>query len=282
MKKLTLIIALLSVTAFVFAGGGQEESGGFSGQYSMGGSTTVEPIAVSAIEAYQDVQPDVEVSYEAQGSSVGVQGVIDGIYALGGVSRNLKQEEEEAGVMATPIALDGIAIVVNADVPVDALSLDQVAAIFAGEITNWSEIGGEDAPIVVVNRDEASGTRGAFGELVLEEVIGDDAEFIGNAITTESNGDLVTKVGTTPNTIGYCGFGYIDQARNMGAKTVLVDGAEPTVNNVLNGEFPVSRRLNIVHDGELEEGTFAYDFVQFLLGPTGQDIVAEEDFIALP
>ncbi|MBN2554130.1 MAG: phosphate ABC transporter substrate-binding protein [Spirochaetales bacterium] len=285
MKKLFLI-ALIAVAAagFAFAGGGSEgdDAGGFSGSYAFGGSTTVLPIAEVAIEEFMDMHPGVELTYEGQGSSVGVQGVIDGVYALGGASRELKDKEMSAGAVATPIALDGIAVVVNGGVPVDNLSLGQVARIFTGEIRNWSAVGGPYKPIVVVNRDEASGTRAAFLELCLEEALGDDVKFILDAITVESNGDMVTKVGATPDAIGYCGFGYIDRARNAGAKEISVDGSDPTVDNVLSGSYPISRKLNIVHKGALAEGSLEKAFVDFLLSPDGQAIVEDEGFIALP
>jgi phosphate transport system substrate-binding protein len=285
MKKLFLI-ALIAIAAagFAFAGGGSDggDAEGFSGSYAFGGSTTVLPIAEVAIEDFMDMHPGVELTYEGQGSSVGVQGVIDGVYSLGGASRELKDKEMSAGAIATPIALDGIAVVVNGGVPVDNLSIEQVAKIFTGEIHNWSAVGGPNKAIVVVNRDEASGTRAAFLELCLEKALGDDAKYILDAITVESNGDMVTKVGATPDAIGYCGFGYIDKARNAGAKEISVEGVDPTVDAVLSGEYPVSRKLNIVHKGALKEGSLEKAFVDFLLSPDGQAIVEDEGFIALP
>jgi len=288
MKKslLYVTIALLSVfiiTGAAFAGGSKESGDGkYAGDYSMGGSTTVEPIVVSAIEAFAEKYPDAKLSYDAQGSSVGVQGVLDGVYVLGGSSRNLKDKEIDAGAVPTSIALDGIAIVVNNKIPVDNLSLDQVAMIFAGKIKNWREVGGPSRDVVVVNRDEASGTRAAFSEMVLQVKYGKEGKFIADAITTESNGDMVTKVGQTPDTIGYCGFGYIDQAKNMGAKTISVDGTDPEIMSVLDGSYPVSRQLFIVHKGEIEGGTLEAAFVDFLLSEEGQAIVSDTGFIPLP
>jgi phosphate transport system substrate-binding protein len=286
MKKLFLIALIAIVAGGLAFGGGNTESKpaetGYSGSYAFGGSTTVLPIAETAIEEFMEMHPGVELTYEGQGSSVGVQGVIDGVYALGGASRELKDSEKQAGATATPIALDGIAVVVNGGVPLDNLTLEQVARIFTGQIRNWKGVGGPDQAIVVVNRDEASGTRAAFLELGLEKALGGDAKYILDAITTESNGDMVTKVGASPNAIGYCGFGYIDKARNAGAKEISVNGVDPTVDNVLDGKFPVSRKLNIVHKGELKEGSLEKAFVEFLLSADGQPIVEDEGFIALP
>ena len=279
MKKFIVIMIVLSVltAGLVFAGGQQEAA---PTNYSMGGSTTVEPIIRSAIEAYEAVDSSVRLSYEAQGSSVGVQGAIDGVYVIGGASRDLKSKESDAGAVATPIALDGIAVVANNSVLVDNLSIDQVSGIYTGEITNWKEVGGADKDIIVINRDEASGTRVAFWELTIKEVFGKETDFLKDAITVESNGDMVTKVGSTPDSIGFCGFGYIDKAISSGAKTLLVDGVEATVDNVLDGKFPVSRKLNVITMGAPEG--FAAEFIDFLLGDEGQTIVDDEGFISLP
>ncbi|MBN2324682.1 MAG: phosphate ABC transporter substrate-binding protein [Spirochaetes bacterium] len=277
------LLSLLVAAGAVFAGSKEVEGDGkFAGDYAMGGSTTVEPIVVSAIEAFAKKYPAAKISYDAQGSSVGVTGVVDGVYVLGGSSRELKDKEIDAGVVPTAIALDGIAVVVNDNVPIDNLSLEQVARIFAGEIRNWKEVSGPDREIVVVNRDEASGTRAAFSELVLEKNFGKGkAKFIADAITTESNGDMVTKVGQTPDTIGYCGFGYIDKAKNIGGKTISVDGSDPTVANVLTKEYPVSRYLYVVSKGQIEPGSLNEAFVSFLLSDEGQQIVEETGYIAI-
>ena len=279
MKKIIAIMIVLSVitAGFVFAGGQQEAE---VKSYAMGGSTTVEPIIRSAIEAYEAVDASVRLSYESQGSSVGVQGAIDEVYVIGGASREIKPAEADAGAVSTPIALDGIAVIANNSVLIDNLTIDQVSAIYTGEITKWSEVGGADKDIVVINRDEASGTRVAFWELTIKEVYGKTTEFLKDAITVESNGDMVTKVGSTPDSIGFCGFGYVDKAISSGGKTLLVDGVEATVENVLDGKFPVSRKLNVITKGE--PAGFAAEFIAFLLGDEGQTIVEDEGFIALP
>jgi phosphate transport system substrate-binding protein len=256
----------------------------FAGTYNFGGSTTVEPIALAAIEEFEELYPDVKISYDGTGSSTGIQGVLDGTYSLGAASRDIKEEEKQSGAVAIPIALDGIAVIANENVDVADLSLEQLAKIFTGEITNWKEVGGSDNPIVVVNRDEASGTRGAFSEMVLEEALGKDPEptFIAEAVTTDSNGDMITKVGTTPNAIGYCGFGYIEQAKDAGAKTISIEGVQPEIDTVADGSYPISRYLNFVSNGELQEGTLEKEFIDFLLSDEGQAIVEDEGFIRLP
>ncbi|MBN1697076.1 MAG: phosphate ABC transporter substrate-binding protein [Spirochaetales bacterium] len=276
-KSVALCIVLVSVGSLIWAMGGGEKN------YNFGGSTTVLPIFESAIEEFQKSHSGITISYEGQGSSVGISGVLEGIYSLGGSSRELKDEEKNKGAVGTAIALDGIAVVVNSDVPMDNFSLKTIAEIFSGKITNWSECGGPNAGIVVINRDEASGTRATFKELVLEKVLGkENANFLTAAIVTESNGDLVQKTGTTPCAIGYCGFGYIDAARNAGAKVVLVEGVDATVNNVLSGTYMISRKLYAVSKGMPKAGTIEKVFLDFLLSPEGQAIVKDEKFIPLP
>ncbi|MBI9103167.1 MAG: phosphate ABC transporter substrate-binding protein [Spirochaetales bacterium] len=282
MKKIIVAVLVMAVAFTAFAGGAQESQQEEIVSISLGGSTTVEPITISAIEAFEAKNTTYRISYEGQGSSVGVKGALDGTYVLGGASRDLKSAEEEAGAVATPIALDGIAVVVNGGVMVDSLSRLEIARIYTGEITNWSQVGGPDKAIIVINRDEASGTRAAFHELVIKPEFGKEQEFYKDTIVVESNGDMVTKTGATPDSIGYCGFGYIDKAISNGGKTLLIDGVEPSVSNVLSGDYAVSRRLNIISNGEVENGTFAKVFLDFLLSDEGQAIVEDEGFIALP
>jgi phosphate transport system substrate-binding protein len=277
MKKLAAATVLLVLClAAGFASGSTEKL-----NLNFGGSTTVLPIMESAIEAYQKMHPQVTISYEAQGSSVGIKGVTAGTYSLGASSRNLTDAEKAAGVQATAIALDGVALVINAKTPIGNLSLEQAAKIFAGQITNWKDVGGPDAAIVVINRDEASGTRETFLETCLRPGAGKDTKFLNSAIIVESNGDMVQKVGATPNAIGYCGFGYIDGARQAGAKDISVAGIMPVEKNVLNGTYPCSRKLWVVHKGALKDKTVENDFVQFLLSKPGQKIVVDQKFIAL-
>jgi phosphate transport system substrate-binding protein len=260
----------------------KKEEDGISGEYTFGGSTTVEPIALAAIEAFMEENEGVRISYEGVGSSSGVKGVLAGTYALGGASRTLKDSETEKGAVPYQIAADGLAVVVNGDVSLDNLSMEDIAKIFSGEITNWKDVGGPEQEIVVVNRDEASGTRGAFLELILDAYYGKkEGKFIADSIITESNGDMVVKVGTTPYSIGYCGFGFIDQAKKFGAKPVSLDGSDPTVKNVKSGKYPVQRPLNFVTNGKVEKGSIQEVFINFLLTPKGQDIVKEEGFLAV-
>jgi len=274
MVVLTVLIAMVSLSAN--GGGESTEVEGFSGSYAFGGSTTLEPIFLDVIKV-MEARYDVQISYDAPGSSAGVSGALDGTYSLGAASRDLKSSEIAEGAVATPVGVDGVAVIVNKNsVAIDNLSLDQVTAIYAGEITNWSEVGGIDAEIVVMNRDEASGTRSCFKDATVKPA---DKDFVADAIIVTSNGDMVSKVGATPNAIGYCGFGYI--GRDSGTKTVSVDQVEPKENFVVDGSYAIARNLNVISKGELAEDSFERFFLDYILSEEGQEIVESLKFIKL-
>lgn len=283
MKKLSISLLLLfGIVAMTFAAGSQEQSAGsengFSGDYAFGGSTTVDPIIQAAIEEWKELYPNVHISYEGVGSSTGIKGVIADTYSLGAASREPKEKETASGIEATHIALDAIAAIVNKNsVSITNLSMDQLASIYAGEITNWSEVGGPDAEIVVFNRDEASGTYETFEKGVMKKA---DLEFMAAASVTTGNGDMAAKVGATPNAIGYVGLGFIHE---RGVKALTLEGVQAAVEHVYNKSYPVWRYLNVVHMGPLhEQGKVEQAFVDYLLDEDGQAIVEDLDFIALP
>lgn len=277
MKKAIAILSMLLIAGVVFAGG-QSEDASESIRLSMGGSTTVEPIITSAMEVYRtEVDANAELSYDAPGSSAGIRGLIDGQYDIGAASRKLKDSEIEEGATPIQIATDGLAVIVSGNAPVDDLSMEQVAAIFQGEITNWSELGGADHEIVVVNRDEASGTRGAFLELVLESVYDDAAEFTLNALVTESNGNMATMVAQTPYSIGYASLNVLPRLREAGGRSLSINGVRDDIENVLDGSYPISRPLNVATIGD--PAGDAKIFIDFLLSDRGQQIVEEAGYL---
>lgn len=281
-KILKMIILLtLCCGGILFAGGGQEGEGDSGSiRLSMGGSTTIEPIMTSAMEVYRlEVDKTAELSYDAPGSTAGIRGVLNGIYELGAASRELYIDERQSGAVTTPIALDGLAVIVHETVPIDDISLEDLAGIYVGEINNWSKVGGPNEKITVINRDEASGTLGAFEEAVLERVYGDDARFTLNALVTESNGNMATMVSQTPFSIGYASMHVIDRVEQSGGKAVSVNGIRVAPENVYSGQYPLSRRLNVVTYGD--PGGEAKIFLDFLLSPRGQEIVAEVRYLPL-
>jgi len=249
----------------------EEASDGLSGQIQSAGSTTVQPLAEVLAEAFMADNPDVTIEIQGGGSSVGVTSAGEGTVDIGNASRNVKDSEFEEfpELQVITIAYDGIAIATNPDLELPSLSIDQVKAIFAGEITNYSEVGGPDAEIVVVSREEGSGTRAAFEELVMES--GDEEAVITeDALLQQSNGQVRTTVSTTPDSIGYLSFGFLDES----IYTVAIDGVEPSVANVKNGSYPIFRPLNMLTNGEPNDLSQA--FLDFILSEAGQAIVAED------
>jgi len=244
---------------------------GLSGQIQIAGSTTVQPLSEVLAEAFMADNPGVTIEVQGGGSSVGITSAGEGTIAIGNASRNVKESEFEEfpELQVYTIAYDGIAVVTNPDLELPSLSLSQVKAIFAGEITNYEEVGGADAEIIVVSREEGSGTRAAFEELVMES--GEEAgEISEDALLQQSNGQIRTTVSTTPNAIGYISFGFLDESVNI----VSIDGFEPSVANVKNGSYPVFRPLNMLTNGDPDP--LAKAFLDFILSAEGQAIVAEE------
>jgi phosphate transport system substrate-binding protein len=242
-----------------------------SGQIQLAGSTTVQPLAEELAEVFMAQNPGLKIEVQGGGSSVGVTSAGEGTVDIGNASREIKSSELEQfpNLQIFTIARDGIAIVTNPGTNLSTLSIEQVQSIFAGEITNFSEVGGPDADIIVVSREEGSGTRAAFEELVMaynkaEKVITE------KALLQQSNGQVRTTVASTPNSIAYLSFGFLDAS----VSGVPIDGVAPEVANVKSGSYPISRPLNMLTNGE--PGPLAKAFIDFILSDEGQAIVAED------
>jgi phosphate transport system substrate-binding protein len=281
-KRLGLLIAvsMAVVLLLVFAAFGCSsddsstdgtEDGGLSGELTLSGSTTVLPIAQEAADQFMEENPDVRITVQGGGSSVGVSNVSEGVVDIGNASRALKEDEEGLGLVDHEIALDVITVIVNPDVPVTDLTADQVNGIFTGAITNWSEVGGPDASITVVIRDEASGTREAFDGLALEK----DAEIVSGAIETNSNGILRQTVASTPNSIGYISLGYLDSS----VTAVSYDGVEASAETAADGTYPLSRYLHMFTKGAATGLAEAY--IDFILSDKFQNETVAEDYIPM-
>ncbi|MBI9048109.1 MAG: phosphate ABC transporter substrate-binding protein [Anaerolineaceae bacterium] len=253
---------------------------GLAGQIQIAGSTTVQPLAEELAESFMDMYPDVVIEIQGGGSSVGVTSAGDSTVDIGNASREIKDSEMESypELMIYTIAYDGIAVIVNSEVEIPSLTVEQVRDIFSGVVTNFSEVGGPDAEITVVSREEGSGTRAAFSELVMlhKDAAGEKIEepISENAILQQSNGQVRTTVATTPNTIGFLSFGFLDRS----VKTVAIDGVEPTVENVKNGSYSIFRPLNMMTNGE--PGELAKAFLDYIIGDAGQEIVGQ-DYITI-
>lgn len=256
------IIACFLVAALLITGC----SGGTAGSVTVAGSTTVQPLAEKLAEAFKAKKPDVVITIQGGGSSVGVKSVTDGTVDIGAASRELKPDEPN--LVKHLLARDGIAIIVHPSNPVTGLTKEQVQRIFAGNIAKWSQVGGENKEIHVVAREEGSGTRGAFEELVMgKELIKADA------ILQPSNGAVRTAVSSTPQAIGFISFGYIDNS----VKALAINNVAATVENAQNGSYPIMRPLYLLT--KTQPTGLVKEFIDFCLGPEGQNIVAKEGYI---
>ena len=279
MKKIMAACIAVALSAGAFAQGAAR----LSGSFTWGGSTTVGPIAQQAIEQFMKDNPGVKASYELTDSGAGVKSLLAGQYSLAGSSAELNADQLAAGAVATPIAMDGISIVVNKGVKLANISKANLAKIFHGEISNWKDVGGPDMKIVVVNRDEASGTYSSFYDIFLKSAYPDKAmAFTKNAIVTKENGEVADKVTATPGAIGYVGIAFADQVVKAGGRELMVDGVAPTVANVVAKKYPGSRYLYLVTKGQPVVGSVEKTFIDFVLSPKGQAIVKAADFIPLP
>ncbi len=221
----------------------KEADADLSGSISMVGSTSMEKFANALSEAFMEKYPKVTVTAEFVGSGAGIEAVTNGTADIGNSSRNLKDEEKANGVVENIVAIDGIAVVVDPANTVEDLTKDQLTGIYDGSVTNWKDVGGSDAPIVVVGREAGSGTRGAFEELLKLE----DACKYSNEL--DSTGAVMAKVASTPGSIGYVSLDVLDDT----VKTVKLDGAEPTEENIKAGKYFLSRPFVMATKGEISE-----------------------------
>jgi phosphate transport system substrate-binding protein len=282
-KTIAVVLALVAGTALLFAAGNKDaastsSASKLSGTYTFGGSTTVQPIANVAIEQFTKENTGVKISYEGVGSGTGIKQLGEGTLSLAGSSRELKQAELDLGLVPVVIARDAITAVVNKDVSVANLSKDQLAGIYSGTITNWKDVGGKDEAIVVVNRDETSGTYSSFKELVLDPK---KVAFTKNAIVSKENGEVAAKVGSTPGAIGYVGLGYVEEIVKAGGKALSIDGILPSVETTLDKTYGLSRDLFMVTKGAAKAGSVEKAFIDYVLSARGKIIIKEAGFVPL-
>lgn len=276
-KSLKLICTALLVTvvggAFVGCGNDKasgESAGGKSTTISISGSTSVGPLMEKIAEKYESDNSNVSIEINQVGSSAGIKDAINGVSEIGMSSRELKTEEEKE-VKPTVIAYDGIAIITNKNNQIKNITLEQIKGIYTGKITNWKEIeGGKDAPIVVASREEGSGTRDAF-----QEIVGYKSEELKtNAMISNGNGGLKETVIGNENAIGFVSFEYLDDKVNI----VNVENVEPKADLVKSGEYKISRPfLLATKEGNLSEN--GQKLIDFILSDEGQTIVKENKLI---
>ena len=233
-----------------------------SGIVNTNGSTSMEKVMGYLKEGFAEVQPGITINYTASGSSAGITGAKDGTCDIGLASRDLK--DGETGVKPITVAKDGIAIVVNPQNPVANLTVEQIAQLATGEITNWSEVGGNDGQVVFMGREAGSGTRDGFESITGTE----DACKYQNEYT--STGEVIAAVVSNPNAIGYASLSSVDET----VKAITVDGVAPTEETVLDGTYAIQRNFNFIVSDSAELSDAANAFVQWATSAEASDLIA--------
>lgn len=242
----------------------EETTADLSGAVATGGSTSVEKVIGALSEAFMEANSGVDVTYDPTGSGAGVTGAADGTLDIGLSSRALKDEEKAQGLKETTFALDGIAIVVNTENTVEDLSLEQIAKLATGEITNWSEVGGPDAPVVLIGREAGSGTRDGFESIVgVEDKCAYEQELT-------STGAVLAGVAANPNAFGYVSLASVDDT----VKMVTVDGVAASEETVKDGSYKIQRPFVFVTKEGEELSAQAQAFYDFALSEDAAELIA--------
>ena len=234
-----------------------------SGTVATDGSTSMEKVIGALGESFMEANKDVTFTYNPTGSGSGITAVSEGRCDIGLSSRALKDEEKAGGLKETVLALDGIAIIVNPANPVNDLDLDTIAKIYTGEITNWKDVGGNDAEIVLIGREAGSGTRDGF-----ESITGTkDACQYRQELT--STGDVITTVATNPDAIGYASLAALKDS----VKALTVGGVQATEDSVKNGSYVVQRPFVLVTKDGTELSPAAQAFFDYATSPAANDLI---------
>ena len=241
----------------------ESAAGTLSGNVATGGSTSMKNVIAALTEGFAEVEPGVTVSYDPTGSGAGITGATDKTLDIGLSSRALKDDEKSA-VDGTTVALDGIAIVVNKDSKVADLTVEQLKKMFTGKITNWKDVGGNDAEIVLIGREAGSGTRDGF------ESITDTKDACQYRQELTSTGDVITTVSQNPNAIGYASLAAIKDS----VKALTVNGVAPTEATVKDGTYLVQRPFVLVTKEGVALSETAQKFFDFATSADAASIIS--------
>lgn len=261
-----IIVAIIIIAgAFLAFGGGNSSE---DATIEIVGSTSVQPVAEKLAEEYMKSHPNVKINVQGGGSSVGIKSAQDGIADIGTSSKNLKDDEKQ-DLTDYMIAKDGIVVAVNKENSASDLTLDQIKGIFSGNITNWNEVGGSDGPINVITREDGSGTLDAFKEIVM----GKETEIKADAIVQSSTEAVKQSVAQDPNAIGFVSFASMSDD----VKALNIGGVEPTEATIADGSYEIQRPFFFITKGDAQGAV--KEFIDWVLGPEGQEIVKSEKLI---
>ena len=273
MKKLISLVlaALMALTLFAACGktnddnkDNNDDNAEVTGTVSTDGSTSMEKVIMSLSESFQAKNKGITVGYNPTGSGSGITAVSEGRCDIGLASRALKDDEKASGLKETVLALDGIAIIVNPENKVSDLTLEQIAKIYTGEITNWKDVGGDDAEIVLIGREAGSGTRDGF-----ESITGtkDSCKYRQELTST---GDVITTVAGNPNAIGYASLASVKDT----VKALSVNGVAPSEATVSDGSYEVQRPFILVTKEGVNLSKAAQLFFDYATGKDAADIIS--------
>ena len=267
MKKLICIALTLIMALSLAACGGNEaadaQTGKLSGTVSTDGSTSMEKVVGGLGEMFMELNNGVTFTYNPTGSGSGIKAVQEGRCDIGLASRNLKAAEAESGLTETVLAYDGIAVIVNLENPVSDLDVETIAKIYTGEITNWSEVGGADAEIVLIGREAGSGTRDGFESITGTE----DACQYRQELT--STGDVITAVSQNPGAIGYASVASVKDS----VKALTIGGVAPSNETILDGTYVIQRPFVMVTKSDAQLSAAAKAFFDYALSAEAHELI---------
>ena len=250
--------------------GNNSESAKLTGTVATDGSTSMEKVIGALGEAFENHNDGVTFTYNPTGSGSGIQAVQEGRCDIGLSSRNLKEEEAAGGLEATILAYDGIAVIVSPENPVVDLDVETIAKLYTGEIANWKDVGGNDAPVVLIGREAGSGTRDGF------ESITDTKEQCQYRQELTSTGDVITAVAQNPDAIGYASLASLKDS----VKAVTVGGVAPTEDTVKDGSYVIQRPFVLVTRKDTALSDAAQAFFEFATSPDAAELIANAGAVA--
>lgn len=280
MKKIASITLTAVLALGMLAGCGNKNTNNtpvdsgkaaLNGAVATDGSTSMEKVIGALGESFTNANSGVTFTYNPTGSGSGITAVAEGRCDIGLSSRALKDDEKAQGLTETTLALDGIAVVVNPQNPVNDLTLEQIAKIYTGEITNWKDVGGNDATIVLIGREANSGTRDGF------ESITDTKDACQYRQELTSTGDVIMTVSQNPDAIGYASLASVEQT----VKALSVDGVQPTEDSVKDGSYAIQRPFNLVTRTDAPLSDAAQAFFDYVTSADAASIISKAGAVAL-
>ena len=269
MKKVLAVALALICTLVIFAGCGSDKTAE-GGSVSTDGSTSMEKVIGALGESFMEQNSGVTFTYNPTGSGSGIKAVLEGRCDIGLSSRSLKDEEKAEGLTETVLAYDGIAIIVNPENAISDLTIEQIAAIYTGEITNWKDVGGADSEIVLIGREAGSGTRDGFESITGTE---DKCQYRQELTST---GDVITTVAQNPNAIGYASLASVKDT----VKALSVNGVTPSESTIKDGTYEIQRPFVLVTKEDTVLSETAQKFFDYITSSEASEIIATAGAVA--